>query len=434
MSKLNTSESDGVKLIQFFINHRRILLFALVISIVASVVVTLVMKSKYESSGIIFPTPTNSPDKILAEPQFGYEVDADWLMQVLKSEIVRDSLNKTFNLTEYFDLDVNKHGWMDDLRKKYEDMMSFERTRYMSIEIKAKTKDPELSANIVNFIIDNIDPIREHIFKANTYQSLIHFENTYFDKIEFINQLTDSIYTLREQNTNTSLDLLYNQIKNKQNEVNSWRIELNEIRSSYKFYDLETRIEDINSKLSDALSMYTNENGKYQIYIKSFSENDTLVINTKARMEGASRNIKQFEAEVAKFDTIKKRYAVLSEKIQAGLEQLRKLNEQYENTMNAFEPFTNSIKLERLSNDYAHQQIILNELRYQYETTLYKYQNPIPSVYVINRAEPSYEKESPKLWLNALIIILSTMTFVIGLLLIIEKFKSIRSLINESTD
>ena len=434
MSKLNTSESDGVKLIQFFINHRRILLFALVISIVASVVVTLVMKSKYESSGIIFPTPTNSPDKILAEPQFGYEVDADWLMQVLKSEIVRDSLNKTFNLTEYFDLDVNKHGWIDDLRKKYENMMSFERTRYMSIEIKAKTEDPELSANIVNFVIDNIDPIREHIFKANTYQSLIHFENTYFDKIEFINQLTDSIYTLREQNTNTSLDLLYNQIKNKQNEVNSWRIELNEIRSSYKFYDLETRIEDINSKLSDARSVYTNENGKYQIYIKSFSENDTLVINTKARMEGASRNIKQFEVEVAKFDTIKKRYAVLSEKIQAGLEQLRKLNEQYENTVNAFEPFTNSIKLERLSNDYAHQQIILNELRYQYETTLYKYQNPIPSVYIINRAEPSYEKVSPKLWVNGLIIILSTVTLVIGLLLIIEKFKSIRSLINDATD
>ncbi len=434
MSKLNTSESDGVKLIQFFINHRRILLFALVVSIVASVVVTLVMKSKYESSGIIFPTPTNSPDKILAEPQFGYEVDADWLMQVLKSEIVRDSLNKSFNLTEYFDLDVNKHGWIDDLRKKYDNMMSFERTRYMSIEIKAKTEDPELSANIVNFIIDNIDPIREHIFKANTYQSLIHFENTYFDKIEFINQLTDSIYTLREQNTNTSLDLMYNQIKNKQNEVNSWRIELNEIRSNYKFYDLETRIEDINSKLSDARGMYTNENGKYQIYIKSFSENDTLVINTKARIEGASRNIKQFEVEVAQFDTIKKRYAVLSEKIQTGLEQLRKLNEQYENTVNAFEPFTNSIKLERLSNDYAHQQIILNELRYQYETTLYKYQNPIPSVYVINRAEPSYEKVSPKLWLNALIIILSTMTFVIGLLLIIEKFKSIRSLINESTD
>ena len=431
MSQPLSSDSDGVKLIQFFINHRRILISALIISVIATVVVTLLMKPKFESTGIIFPTPTNSPDKILAEPQFGYEVDADWLMQVLKSEIVRDSLNQAFNLVAYFELNMEKPGWIDDLKKKYDDMMSFERTRYMSIEIKAKTRSPELSADIVNFVIDNIDPIRENIFKSNTYQTLVHFENTYFEKIDFINQLIDSIYKLREQNTSEALDLLYNQIKAKQKEVNSWRSELNEIRNKYKFYDLETRLADINAKLSEARNIYTNENGKYQIYLKSFNVNDTIVISTKARIEGASRNIKEIEAEITNFDTIKKRYEELNEKIQAGLGQLRKLNEQYENTLNAFEPFTNSIKLERLSNDYAHQQIILNELRYQYETTLYKYQNPIPSVYVIDQAEPSYEKVSPKLWINGLIIILATMTLVIGLLLLLEKFNSIRAMINE---
>lgn len=432
MSQSLSSDSDGVKLIQFFINHRKVLITALIISAIATVVVTLLMKPKFESTGIIFPTPTNSPDKILAEPQFGYEVDADWLMQVLKSEIVRDSLNNAFNLVEYFELKTENPGWIDDLKKEYDKMMSFERTRYMSIEIKAITKRPELSAEIVNFVIDNIDPIREHIFKSNTYQTLVHFENTYFEKIGYINQLIDSIYKLREQNTSQALDLLYNQIKIKQKNVNSWRDELNEIRNKHRFYDLETRLADINANLTKARNVYTNENGKYQIYLKSFAENDTIIINTKARIEGASRNMKEIETEISKFDTIKKRYEELSEKIQAGLDQLRKLNEQYENTINAFEPFTNSIKLERLSNDYAHQQIILNELRYQYETTLYKYQNPIPSVYVIDRAEPSYEKVSPKLWINGLIIILTTMTLVIGIILLLEKYNSIRAMINES--
>lgn len=432
--KFSSPNKDGLELIKFLLRHKKLLLYAMIISVIASLAVTFLMKPLYESSSIIFPTPTNSPDKILAEPQFGYEVDADWLMQVLKSEIVRDSLNKAFNLVEYFDLDSDKQGWMDDLRKEYEDMISFERTRYMSIEITAKTRDPELSANIVNFVIDHIDGIREKIFKANTYQALIHYENTFFDKNDYVNKLIDSLYSLRENNTSASLNLLYNQIKNKQKEVNKWRNELDNIRNQYKFYDLETRMENINAKLNDARSMYTGETGKYEVYLKSYSGTDTLVINTMARIEGASRNIKEFESEIAKFDTIKKKYEDLSEKIQSGLTQLRKLNEQYENTVNAFEPFTNSIKLERLSNDYAHQQVILNELRYQYETTLYKYLNPVPSVYVINRAEPSYEKVSPKLWKNGLIIILSTMTLIIGLLLLFEQYKSIRSALDEPTD
>jgi len=432
MSSSTTSDSDGIKLIQFFIRNKKILLFALIISVVASVIVTLVIKPLYESTGIIFPTPTNSPDKILAEPQFGYEVDADWLMQVLKSEIVRDSINKTFDLVKYFDLNTDRPDWTDHLRKEYEDMISFERTRYMSIEISAKTRDPELSADIVNFVIDNIDPIREKIFKANTYQTLLHFEHIFFEKNEYINRLIDSIYNLRENNTNESLDLLYNQIKKKQKDITGWREELSEIRNKYKFYDLETRLENINTSLSEARSIYTSENGKYQIYLKSFSENDTLVIKSKARIEGASRNIKAFESEIVRFDTVKKRYEMLSERLEAGLEQLRKLNEEYDNTVNAFEPFTNSIKLERLSNDYAHQQVLLNELRYQYETTSHKYHNPIPSVYVIDRAEPSYEKVFPKLWIIGLIIVFSTMILTIGLLLLIEKFNTIRSVLNET--
>ncbi len=434
MSKLQSSNSDGIKLIQFFIRHRKILLYAFIIAIVATVVVTLIMKPSYKSTGIIFPTPTNSPDKILAEPQFGYEVDADWLMQVLKSEIVRDSLNKEFDLVNYFELDTKKQGWMDDFRKEYEDMIDFERTKYMSIEISATTHEPELSANISNYIIDHIDGIREKIFKANTYQTLQHFEHIFFEKNDLVNMLIDSIYNLRENNTSESLNLLYAQIKGKQKEVNTWREKLNLIRNEYKFYDLEIHVEEINTNLSNARQVYTMENGKYQVYIQSFSKEDTLIINTNAKIEGASRNIKLLETELENFDNIKKSYEELSEKIQAGLQQLRKLSEQYENTINAFEPFTNSIKLERLSNDYAHQQVLLNELRYQYESTLNKYHNPIPSVYVINRAEPSFEKVAPLWWKNALIIILSTMVLVIGLLLLTEKYKSIRSILDEPAD
>ena len=138
--------------------------------------------------------------------------------------------------------------------------------------------------------------------------------------------------------------------------------------------------------------------------------------------------------EIDTIDSAKKRYGELTEKIQSGFEQLRKLNEQYDNTVNAFEPFINSVKLERLLNDYAHQQVLLNDIRYQYENSLQKYNNPIPSVYVINRAEPSYEKVSPIWWKMGLIMLFTTMIFVIGILLLREKYRSIRHLLKESGD
>ena len=358
MSNTPTTESDGVRFIRFILRHKKILIFSIVLSVIASVVVTFIMEPEFESTGIIFPTPTNSPDKMLANPQFGYEVDADWLTQVLQSEIVRDSLDKTFDLVNYFKLDKSETGWMDQLRKKYDKMLDFERTKYMSIEISATTRDPQMSADIVNFIIDNIDPIRENIFKANTYQTLIHFENSFFEKNRHINSLIDSIYELREHNTSTSLDLLYNQIKATQKKVDNWRDELNIIRNKYKFYDLESRMEMINKGLTGAKSNLANEKGKHEVYLKSYSEQDTIIINTKARIEGATSNIAELENDLIRFDSIKKQYDELTEKINAGLEQLKNLNVQYENTINAFEPYVNSVRLERLSNDYAHQQLV----------------------------------------------------------------------------
>jgi uncharacterized protein involved in exopolysaccharide biosynthesis len=416
----------------FLYRYRMLLLLVLVLSIAATVIITYLTEPEYQSTGIIFPTPTNSPEKILTEPQFGYEVDADWLLQVLKSDIVRDTLNAAFDLMAYFEIDPTKPQWIDEYRNKYHKLVDFNRTRYMSIEITATTSDPELSAKIVNAIIDKINPIREGIFKNNTYQSMIHYEQAYFQKNDLINRLVDSIHNLRQKNTNTSLDLLYKQIKAKKKEVDGYREELNKIRNDYNFYDLESYMGILNSNLAEARSIYTLEKGKYQVYLESAHRRDTLIINSRARMEGALANIRELEAETDQLDNIKRRYGELSDLLNAGIDQLRELNKQYENMANAFEPFVNSIRLERLTSDYAHEQVLLNEIRYKYEGALQSYKNPIPAVYVINRAQPSYEKASPSLLVNGLLIVPPTLILVLGLLLLLEKWHSLKKYIHES--
>jgi uncharacterized protein involved in exopolysaccharide biosynthesis len=431
MDKTQPQPAEGLMLIRFLYRWRKLLITGLVLAIIASLVVTLLMEPKYTSSGIIFPTPTNSPQKILDEPQFGYEVDADWLMQVLKSDIVKDTLVNLFNLADYFNIDQDEPGWRDDLSRKYNEMLSFDRTRYMSIEISATTSDPNLSANIVNAIIDRIDGIREKIFKANTYRSMVHLEEAFMEKSKLVNSLMDSIHAIRDKNTSSSLNKLYSQIKEKQEEVTALSEELTGMRNEHDFYDLSSYISILNSKLTDAKSVFAQESGRYEVLSENLSKGDTSLVNTKARMEGANRNIAQFESKLDELNSIKKRYAEVQAKLASDLKQLNQLKEQYENTSNAFEPYVNSIMLERLASDYTHEQVLLNELRYNYENAVLNYENPIPSVYVIDRAEPSFERSSPSLLINSVIIISATLALMIGVLLLWEKMKEIRSALHE---
>jgi hypothetical protein len=423
--------SDSVRLIKFLYKWRKILLATLAASLLLSVVITLFMKPKYESSGIIYPTPTNSPEKILVEPQFGYDMDADWLMQVLKSDIIKDTLVNKYRLVNYFGLDTNDRNWRDKLNKKYIKTISFERTRYMSIKIKALSRDPELSAQLVNTVIDRIDGIREKIFKENTLRTVEHYENAFFEKMELVNQLVDSLHSLRDRNASTSVNLLYRQIKEKQSSIDTDRERLNKMRNEYNFFDLGQYINILNENLAQSQSRFGTEKGKYEIYRQSLNEGDTLVVNTKARMEGALENVSQFGTELSQLNTIKKEYEAINDRLVADLKQLNELKGQYEHTLNAFEPYVNSIRLERLTSDYTHEQILLNEIRYKYETALLNYQNPIPAIYVINRAYPSYEKASPSFILNGLIIVLCTMSFVTGWLLLRDKLSEMKSFIHD---
>jgi uncharacterized protein involved in exopolysaccharide biosynthesis len=425
------SISEGARFLRFLYRRRKLLIIVFIIALAAAVVVTLLMKPEYKSSGIIFPTPTNSPEKILEDPQFGYDVDADWLMQVLKSDIVKDSLVRMFSLVNYFRLDTNNRNWRDELNKKYRKTITFERTRYMSIEITALTRNPELSAEMVNAVIKMIDGIRERIFKENTRSAVMHYENAFFEKNDLVNRLVDSLHALRNENASISVDLLYKQIKEKQAEMEADRERLNTMRNDYNFYDLGQYINILNDNLAQAKAQFASETGKYEIYLKSFGEHDTIVINTKARLEGARQNYTQFETELSKLKDIEKEYSTINDRQLANLKQLNELKEQYEKTLNAFEPYVNSIRLERLSSDYTHEQVLLNELRYKYETALLNYQNPIPSVYVINRAAPSYEKASPSFIKNGMIIIMAAMAFVIGLLLLREKFLEMKPVFHD---
>ncbi len=167
MDILENEKKEALDFVRVAAKHRFLILGFVFLVTILTLIVTLVVPKKYTSSAIIFPTESNSLDDVIRNPQFGYDIEADRLIQILESRSIRDSIIKKFNLVNYFEIDTTKKDWQDILRKKYLRAVSYSKTRFMSVIISAKTTDPILSANIANAIILLVDQTRERLLKQN---------------------------------------------------------------------------------------------------------------------------------------------------------------------------------------------------------------------------------------------------------------------------
>lgn len=119
----------------------------------------------------------------------------------------------------------------------------------MSIEISARTKDPQLSANIVNAIIGLIDPIRNRILKQNIIVAHNSISKEYRMQKNNLDSLVNLIKTMRDEYGNPAISLLANQEFNFDNKKMGNNTLLEEKIDKYlsqKVIDLMDRRVDVN--------------------------------------------------------------------------------------------------------------------------------------------------------------------------------------------
>ncbi|MBA2611933.1 MAG: hypothetical protein H0U95_08185 [Bacteroidetes bacterium] len=160
-------KQESIQIVRFIQQNKKRLVLYPTIAIIISVIITFFIPKQYASSGIVFPPDHPSLDNNISNPNFGYDIEADRLLQILQSNTIMDSVAKKFDLFNYYELDKKDLDWRDKLTKEYKSDVQFERTAYMSIIISAQTKDPQLSADIVNYIIGITNRVREKLYKQN---------------------------------------------------------------------------------------------------------------------------------------------------------------------------------------------------------------------------------------------------------------------------
>jgi len=199
---------SSVSLLYFFWRWRKLLIIIVGSSVVLSSVISLMIDDKYESKVIMFPTSTNSISKALISEnygakkdimEFGEEEQAEQLLQVLSSSLIRDKVVDKYDLYTHYEIPPGSKYRTTNLIKTYNNNIKFSRTKYMAVEISVMDKDAETAANIANDIASLLDSVMNDMQKERAVQAFHIVENTYNNMKSHIDQMEDSLSYLRSK-------------------------------------------------------------------------------------------------------------------------------------------------------------------------------------------------------------------------------------------
>lgn len=206
MNNINLNK-ETIKLLAKIYKWRKPLIIVTVSAAVLSVVASFIISPQYKATAIIFPSRTFSVAKLLVEQnagnqedymELGDEDDAEKLLQILNSTEIREMAAKQYDLYTAWkiprDNDLSAHY----LNLKWNEMVSFKRTDYVSIRIDVYDYQSDRAAKIANSIVDYADSVKFRMTKEVARQAFAIVEEEYNNYLKNVADMEDSVQVLRE--------------------------------------------------------------------------------------------------------------------------------------------------------------------------------------------------------------------------------------------
>jgi uncharacterized protein involved in exopolysaccharide biosynthesis len=257
---------QSIDFLPFIYSKRKPILLTIISALIFAAVVTMLLPHRFRSSAIIFPVYNNNVESVIENPIFGYDVEADRMIQLLESDEVRDSVVAKFDLLKYYEIEMSSPDRNDQLRQSFLADVEFVRTPYMSVIINVVTKKPELSAEMANYIIHLADGVRSRIFKKNELAAFNQAEKEFLAKKQEVDTLKKKINILRGE-SNSDLVALVNMqgfvqtLGGKENTGTSTELE----RSLNQYIYEQSRLNEITGRYERAKAHY--ESPVTQVYV-----------------------------------------------------------------------------------------------------------------------------------------------------------------------
>ena len=183
---------DSINLLVFLLKWKKQLIIVCGAAALISSTVSLIIEEKFESTYVFFPAFSSSISKgVMTEDagakndivQFGEEEQAEQMLQILNSEMIRDRIVAKYQLMIHYEIGADESFPQTKLIKTWEDNVSYKRTEFQSIEIRVLDKDKNMAADIANDIASLLDSAKNAMIHGRAKQALIVIKEEY-EKME----------------------------------------------------------------------------------------------------------------------------------------------------------------------------------------------------------------------------------------------------------
>lgn len=291
--------SNGI--FQFLKKRRNVLLITSALAFISSIIFSLLIEDKFESSVILFPSTTTSISRALLNDEnyrekdfleFGEEEQAEQLIQLLNSDEIRGHIIEKFDLMNHYDINPEEKYRQTKLYEEYQENIDFYRTKFMSVKIEVLDTDKNYAANIANEISAKVEEVRSGILKKVARQGFEIVEREFNSLVAEINRMEDTLNQIRAkgvQDYETQVEVLSNQygaalVKGNASAAKEISNKLDTI-SKYggKYLSLVQQMEYEREKLSDLRKVYAEARVNAESTI-----DQTFIVNRAYASERAS--------------------------------------------------------------------------------------------------------------------------------------------------
>lgn len=209
MSSQNDKNFNSFSLVQFIWSNRKILIIICVVAAVLSLIVSFLIKPKYQSTAVIFAPRTNSVAKILLNEEsynerldmkaYAAEEETEQMMEILNSRSIKDILIQKFDLYNHYGIGTNEAYRQTKVYKYLKGAITIRRTQYGAISVSVMDEDPQIAADMANEILAQLDTIKHNI----EYQRTIAAYKILQEQMDFVDEemarLDDSLKVIMNE-------------------------------------------------------------------------------------------------------------------------------------------------------------------------------------------------------------------------------------------
>jgi uncharacterized protein involved in exopolysaccharide biosynthesis len=193
---------DSLNLMNLGIKYWRVLIITFLAVVIISFVISFTITPLYRSEAVLYPTTNVVESQTLlgiqtkATALFGDETATEKVLQILRSDKIKDYLVSKYNLIKHYGIGEHKKYKYTLLNNRIKKYIISRKTQYNSIEISVLDSDPVIASAMANDIALQIDTVFNQIVKEAGRKSFIAVNNSYNDQFKRVKSLEDSLQVI----------------------------------------------------------------------------------------------------------------------------------------------------------------------------------------------------------------------------------------------